>query len=159
ANKLYAEYQKVQQAAQAKAVKIFQADPKSETGLDAAIWALPGLRAKSAEQRELVESVLEHHVANKKIAGLIGTLSFQASTDPKPLDASETIARKNPNKPVQAQALFAIAELYKNKAEPYGKKAPADADELAEKAEAGFERVEKDYAAEVQYGKRTYGDA
>src|SRR5262245_48680642 len=161
--KEYAEFQKFQRESHAKAVTIAKADPKSEVGLDAALWALPGMRAKPEQMKELLALVLEHHMTNKKISGTIGLLSMQAGRMPPPtmapadaakvvedaakaLETLETIAEKSPHKSVQAAAVFAIAESYKNKAEPYGRPAPPDAEDLAKKAEAGFERVEKEYA-------------
>jgi hypothetical protein len=71
----------------------------------------------------------------------------------------EQIAEKNHDKPVQASALFAIANVYKNKAEPYGKSPPADADELAKQAETRFERIEKEFADVTQFRDLTYGAA
>ena len=150
-NAAYREFLKFQSEAQAKAVGIVKADPKSETGLEAAIWALQVQVLTADVRKEVLGLVLEHHMTSPKLAGAVRLLS----NDP---DKLETIAAKNPHKPVQAAAVFAIAEFYKNKGEPYGRKAPDDADELIKKAEAGFERVLKDFADEKQ-GNRTYGEA
>jgi hypothetical protein len=103
--------------------------------------------------------VIENHLTNEKVRGVIGLISNQAAGDPTALDTLELIASRNPHKPVQAAAVLAIAEFYKSKAEPYGKKSPADADEWYKKAEAAFERVHKGYADVIQYAKRTYGEA
>ena len=69
------------------------------------------------------------------------------------------IVDKNPEKSVQASALYAVADFYKNRSEPRGRAAPADADALAKKAEDGFERIEKNYADVIQFRDRTYGAA
>jgi hypothetical protein len=175
-NKLYSEYQKFDAACRAKAAAIAKAEPKTETGLDAAVWAAQGLRPATvelggkdkeavkaalkkaeeqaeAERRELVAIVIDHHLTNVKARGVISLLANQAASDPKALDTLELIATRNPHKPVQAAAVLAIAEVYKGKAEPYGKKPPADADEWYKKAEAAFERVLKGYADVTLYSK------
>jgi hypothetical protein len=181
-NKLYSEYQKFDAESRVKAAAIAKAEPKTETGLNAAVWAAQGLRPATVElrgkdtealkaalkkaaelaeveRRELVAIVIDHHLTNEKVRGVIGLISNQVAGDPKALDTLELIASRNPHKPVQAAAVFAVAEFYKDKAEPYGKRAPADADEWYKKAEAAFERVHKGYADAIQYGKRTYGEA
>lgn len=158
-SKNYPAHQKFEAECMAKAAAIARAEPQTETGLDAAIWAAASLRGKPAELKTLIDAVVQHHVTSEKISGVVGLLSFQANTDPKALDVIESIATKSPHKEVQAGAVFAVAEFYKNKAEPYGKKGPDDAEELMKKAEAGFERVIKEFGDVVQYGKRTFGDA
>ena len=146
---------------QTKAVAIAKADPKSETGLDAAIWGMISLRAKPSELLELVSAIVENHAANKKISAVMPPLQMLANI-PGEADQAfkllETIAEKNPEKSVQASAIYSVADFYKNKSEPRGGKAPsADAEELAKKAELGFERLEKDYADVIQFRDRTYG--
>jgi hypothetical protein len=153
------EASKLLAANQKKAIEIAKADPKSDTGLDAALWGWMSLRSDPDELKSLVDLVMEHHVADKKIGPLMSPLNMLAQRDPKALETMALIAEKNPNKPVQAAAIFAMADFYKNKAEPYGRKPPADADELAKKAEEAFERIEKNYADIVQFRNRTYGVA
>jgi hypothetical protein len=153
------DFLKVQREAQGKALAIAKADPKSEVGLDAALWAMPSLRTKPTELKDLIEVLIENHVANKKIGGVVAPLTMLGNSDPKAFDLIEIIATKNPNKPVQASALYAVADFYKNKSEPRGKTAPADADELAKKAELGFERIEKEFGDVIQFRDRTYGSA
>jgi hypothetical protein len=155
---LYEAYLKLQEANQEKAAAIAKAEPKTETGLDAALWAAPGMRSQ-ADRKALLDLVVEHHVTSKKMTGAIGLLSSQIGIDPKALDTLESIVTKSPHKSVQAAAVMAVADHYKNRAEPYGRKPPDDADELMKKAEVGYERVVKDYGTEVQYGNRTFGDA
>jgi hypothetical protein len=157
-NKLYSEYLRFDAECRVKAAAIAKAEPKTETGLDAAVWAAQGIQ-RAAERNELVALVIENHLTSEKLRGVIGLVSNQAASDPKALDTLELFASRNPHKPVQAAAVFAVAEFYKDKAEPYGKKAPAEADSWYKKAEAAFERVHKGYAEVVQYGKRTYGEA
>jgi hypothetical protein len=179
---LYQPHLKFDAECRAKAAVIAKAEPKTETGLDAAVWAAQGLRAAAvdeagktkaeleaerkkaaeratAERAELVAIVIAHHLTSEKVKGVIGLVANQANTDPKALDTLELIADRNPHKPVQAAAVLAVAEFYKDKAEPYGKKPPADADTWLKKAEATFERVLKAYPDEIQYAKRTYGEA
>jgi hypothetical protein len=157
-SKLYTEHQKFESECQAKAVAIAKAEAQTEVGLDAAIWAAPG--RKPPERKELVNLVIEYHMTSKKIANVLGLLTREAVEEPaakdraKALDTMELIVTKSPHKSVQAAAVF-----YKNKAEPYGRKAPTNSEELSKKAEAGFERVLKEYGDVVQYGKRTFGDA
>jgi hypothetical protein len=181
-NKLYQPHLKFDAECRVKAAAIAKAEPKSETGLDAAVWAAQGIRPATvevggkdkeaekaalkkaadqadAERRELVAIVIDYHLTHEKVQGVIYLVANQASSDPKAFDTLELIASRNPHKPVQAAAVLAIAESYKNKAEPYGKKAPADADEWYKKAEAAFERVLKAYPDVIQYAKKTYGEA
>src|SRR5437868_5276011 len=61
---------------QTKAVVIAKADPKSEAGLDAALWGMASLRSKPDELKSLIELVLENHLTDKKIDGLIPPLSM-----------------------------------------------------------------------------------
>jgi len=157
--KASAESAKVLREAQGKAITIAKADPKSEVGLDAALFGMQSLRTKPAELKALIEVVIENHVANKKISGVIPPLTMLGNSDPKAFELIETIATKNPNKPVQASAIYAVADYYKNKSEPRGRAAPEDADELAKKAELGFERIEKEFADVIQFRDRTYGAA
>jgi len=147
----------IREKSYAKAATIAKANAKDEVGLDAALWVLPGLRTKPVESKELLGLVIQHHVANKKISSAIGLLTMQAASDPSGIETLELIAEKNPTKSVQAAALFAVADFYKNKSEPRRGAPPMDADALAKKAEAGFERILKEFADETQIGQRKYG--
>jgi hypothetical protein len=141
----------------AKAIEIAKAHAKDEVGLDATLWVLPSLRAKPADARELLKFVVQHHVASKKIGSAVPQLTMMAGSDPQAIETLELIADKNPTKSVQATALFAVADYYKNKAEPRRGAPPEDADALAQKAEAGFERILKEFADETQVGQRKFG--
>src|SRR5262249_24319985 len=69
--KVTADFQKVMRENQGKALAIAKADLKSDTGLDAALWGMGSLRPKPDELEELVATIVEHHAANKKIAGVM----------------------------------------------------------------------------------------
>jgi hypothetical protein len=148
---------KVQQESQTRAMEIAKEHAKDEVGLDAALWALPNLRTRPADTKELLTTVIQHHAANKKINTMIPQITMLAAMDPKAIEILELVAEKNPTKSVQAAALFAVADFYKNRAEPRRGSPPPDADELAKKAEAGFERLQKEFADEVQSGQRKFG--
>jgi len=157
-NKLYNEFLKYQKEAQGKALALARADLASETGLDAAVFGFPALETPR-EKQDLVDKLIEQHLADKKLSAVVDLLAYQAQNDPKALAAVETIAAKSPHKTVRAGASFAVAEAFKAKAEPYGKKAPDDADALADRAVALFEKVKTDYGTEIKAGKRTYAEA
>jgi hypothetical protein len=147
---------------QARAIAIAKADPKSEAGLDAAIWGMMSIRTKPDQLLDLIDVMVENHVASKKIGGMVAHLTMMLGTAPYSEKAQaliETIIAKNPEKSVQASALYAVADFYKNKSEPRGRPAPGDADALAKKAEDGFERIEKEYGDVIQFRDRTYGVA
>ena len=62
----------------------------------------------------------------------------------KALALIEMIVEKNPEKSVQASAIYAVADFYKNRSEPRGRTAPLDADALAKKpkrASSGSRRI------------------
>jgi len=120
ATKASADVAKIAREAQGKALEIAKADPKSEVGLDAALFGMPSLRTKPPELKALIEVVIENHVANKKISGVIPPLTMLGNSDPKAFELIEIIATKNPEKAVQASALYAVADFYKNKSEPRG---------------------------------------
>lgn len=148
---------KATQESHARAIVIAKENAKDEVGLDAALWVLPSLRTRPADSKDLLGAVIPHHAASKKITGMIGQLTALAMVDPQAIATLEMIAEKNPTKSVQAAALFAVADSYKNRAEPRRGAPPPDADELAKKAEAGFERLQREFADEVQVGQRKYG--
>jgi hypothetical protein len=141
----------------AKAIEIAKANAKEEVGLDATLWVLPAMRAKPDQAGELLELVIQHHAANKKISSAVAMLTMMATSDPKAIDMLDLIAEKNPTKSVRAAALFAVADFYKNKSEPRRGSPPADAEELAQRAEARFERILKEFADEIQVGQRKFG--
>jgi hypothetical protein len=146
-----------QQDSQIRAIAIAKEHAKDEVGLDAALWVLPNLRTRPGDARALMMTVIQHHVASKKINSMIPQITMLAATDPKAIEILELVAEKNPTKSVQAGALFAVADFYKNRAEPRRGPPPPDADELAKKAEAGFERLQKEFADEVLSGQRKFG--
>lgn len=148
---------KAQVEAVARAMQIAKANAKEEVGLDAALWALPNLRTRPGDTKELLTTVIQHHVASKKINTMIPQITVLAAVDPKAIEILEMVAERNPTKSVQAAALFAVADSYKTRSEPRRGPLPPDADELAKKAEAGFERLQKEFADEVQLGQRKYG--
>jgi hypothetical protein len=147
---------------QARAIEIAKADPKSAAGLDAAIWGMISLRTKPAELQELAAVIVENHASDKKISAMVQPLTMllgMPAQSEKALALVEMIVDKNPEKSVQASAIYAVADFYKNRSEPRGRSAPSDADALAKKAEEGFERLEKNYADVIQFRDRTYGVA
>jgi hypothetical protein len=170
------ESSKLMRENQARAVVIAKADPKSETGLEAAIWGMYSLSSKPVEFQEFIVTMVENNLTSPKISAMaspltsfIGIRSRPGASDEEMAKAKErsaqalalveTILEKNPDKSVQATVLFGVGESYKNRAEPYGRKPPSDAEELAKKAEIIFERVEKNYADVIQYEKHTFGMA
>ena len=74
--KASAESAKVLRKNQARAIAIAKADPKTETGLDAAIWGMISLRAKPAELQELAAAMVENHATNKKIGAMVQPLTM-----------------------------------------------------------------------------------
>lgn len=157
--KEYSAFLKFQRNAQDKAIAMAKADPKSAVGFDAALWALPALRTNKAERKAVIDLIMEHHADSKDMGQVVGFLAVVMSSDAGAIDTIEAIAAKSPHKSVKAASAYTIADFYKNKAEPYGRPAPKDADELAKKAEDGFENVLKEHGNEIQFRNRTYGEA
>ena len=156
--KAYAEYQKKQADAAAKALELAKKDPKSEVAADALAWAVQGLRGKPDRLKEALALVREHHLASPKIKSLVGMVGYVGLPDDAVAEFLTAVAEQNPDKATKATALMGLAERYKEKAEPYGRPAPKDADQLRAKAEDLFERVAKEYGDVEAYRGTTFAE-
>ena len=116
-------------------VKTEPANPEAYKGLE---WTIENAK-KIKRRSEALDHVLKHHLTDKRLGDLCAAVTGLGRADGS--KALETIAVKSPHRPVQARALYSLAELHR-------RSAPA-------KAEAIYERLIKDYAGVKGRGRKT----
>jgi thiol-disulfide isomerase/thioredoxin len=151
AGELYDKYDKAQTNRFLQAVKIAQAEPKSDAGFAALEWVLTIPRSYHLPAgKQAMELLTEHHAANPKVGKTIAWLGYyrprRGDNEAAAAALIQAVAKKNRDKTARGQAIIAIAWEAKWKFEVAEYKKAKDADDLAAAAEKAFEIVVKDYA-------------
>jgi hypothetical protein len=109
---------------------------------------------------DLVQLVLEHHLANPKMGKLCFAISFRANAEWVEKILKETAA-KHPQQAVRGQAMYALGDYYRYRAQPPGGGERSDKEKAKYFAESArcFTEVTKKYAdAPMPDGRNKLGD-
>ncbi len=146
--------------------RLIDEDPRSEAAGDALVWITRYGRtaAKGASLRRALELLAAHHLGRPDLGRVC--LDLRWATGPELRHFLEKVATESPVAAARGQALFALAESTKRRAQQARRERLAgraadggEAEALRRRARALFRRVQREAAGVPFYGKRTLGQA
>jgi hypothetical protein len=151
ADKLYEAFSKKQEEGFAQALKIAQADPKSDAGFAALEWLLTTPRTfHVGVGKPMMELAKKYYAADPRIGKAIAILAYYppheaAENHVAAVELLKAVAEKNPDRTVRGQAVLGLAWVAKKKYQAAEYRQKPNADGLAVAAEKQFEDVVKNY--------------
>jgi hypothetical protein len=151
------EYHKFTRKQADELIAVIKKHGKEPAAFDGVLVLLSDLRYPLDD--ELVQLVQKHHLADAKMGQLCFELRYR-TTEAWAQKLIEAVAERHPQKEVRGQAVYALGEYHRYRAQPYSEK-PSEEEQAKRFAEAAnyFTEVTKSYAdVKTPDGKATLGD-